>query len=538
MARQAVALKGADLAHMDGALTPAERLAAFAAFGEREVIIELTDAEREAAFLMFGKRAPRRRSTPTLVSKFPALTARGAHIDPKAAALAAPMADWLFVLVAAELAALWGAGKGLLELGLGAALGYVATAACLKLGLWLTDAYRAPPGRARFDHGFGGLALGAIAGLVLANIAAPDARGAAALAAVLPAAAILMASVQAALSLWMAAARRKGVFAQSIVIIGANDAARRLALRAETSGEARVVAIIDDRASRAPAQIAGAPVAGALADLLKWEGLPHIDRIVIAVPAKAEARVRAIIAQLRALPHRIDQLLDLEALATEGRRVSRLTNFAAACVAGLPQNPWRALAKRAFDIVTSGLLLAFLAPALASLALLVRADSAGPALYRQNRRGYNNRVFASFKFRTLRHDPGALYQPVAEGDPRLTRVGVFLRRTGLEDLPLLFNVWRGEMSLVGPRPHALEARSEDRALDEIAADYAHRHRVKPGLIGWAFVNGVKPGLETPAQVRAAVRFDLDYAQRASLWLDAQIIARAIAALFAAPRAAA
>ncbi|MGE0742751.1 MAG: exopolysaccharide biosynthesis polyprenyl glycosylphosphotransferase [Hyphomonadaceae bacterium] len=470
--------------------------------------------------------APVRIKTPGF-AEFPR---RGAHIQPTAAIQLIQAIDWVLVLAAAEFAALWGAGASLTQLPLGATLVFLISATALKAGLWLTEAYRTTPARIRPEHGIGGLTLGAILGLVIANLFAPDARAAAALAAIIPVSAMVLAVIHAALAVWINAAHRKGLFAETVVVIGATPAAERLVKRAERTGEARVVAIVDDRLSRAPAQIGAIHVGGSIDDLLAWQGLPHVDRIVITVTQKAEARVHAIIERLRLIPNRVDLLLDYETQNVRGARVQRFGGAAVACVSGSPHSGRRAFVKRAQDLILGSLLLAFFTPAMAVIALAVKLDSKGPALYRQRRHGFNNRVITVLKFRTMRHEPDAPLRQVCSDDPRVTRLGKFLRITSLDELPQLINVLRGDMSLVGPRPHAIGMKAAERDLEHIVAEYAHRHRVKPGLTGWAQINGSRGPIETPAAVRRRLKFDLEYVAQASLWLDLQILLRTAPAL--------
>lgn len=461
---------------------------------------------------------------------FPELSHRGPRIEPRYAIRLIQAVDWIVVALVAQVAALWGTGAGLLSLSTGHAATFVLAALSLKAGLWMTETYRVTPRRIRPERGVGGLALGAILGIVVANVFAPDARSAAALAATLPVAAMLLAFVQAALAIWIGAAHRKGVFSETIVLVGATEAAHKFVGRASKSGETRVVAVVDDRLSRAPGDVGDAPVGGNLDDLLAWEGLPHVDRIVITVTQKAEARVRAMIERLRAIPNRVDLLLDYDTQSVSGQRVQRLGGAAVACVSGRPHSARRALIKRGEDLIFgAALLIAFALPMLV-IAAVVKFDSKGPVLYRQRRHGFNNRVITVLKFRTMKHEPGAPLRQVCANDPRVTRVGAFLRRTSLDELPQLFNVLRGEMSLVGPRPHALGMKAAERDLEHIVAEYAHRHRVKPGITGWAQVNGSRGPIETPAAVRQRLKLDLDYVSRASLWLDLQILARTAPAL--------
>ena len=130
----------------------------------------------------------------------------------------------------------------------------------------------------------------------------------------------------------------------------------------------------------------------------------------------------------------------------------------------------------------------------------------------------------------MHHEPDAQLKQVCADDPRITKIGRFLRSTSLDELPQLLNVLRGEMSLVGPRPHAIGMKAAERDLQHIVEEYAHRHRVKPGITGWAQVNGSRGPIETPALVRRRLKLDLEYVSRASLWLDLQILVRTVPAL--------
>jgi len=457
----------------------------------------------------------------------PPLARRGLHIDPALPHKLLQIIDWVVVIAAAQFAALWGAGGGLTELSIGQAAAFLVSAAALKAGLWFTDFYRFSLARLRPERGMGGLALGTIAGILAANAFAPDSKSAAALAAALPFAAMLLAGVHAALALWIAAANRQGVFAETIVLIGATDAAHRLIRRAAKAGEARIVAIVDDRAARSPSQVGGAPVIGDVEHLLNWESLPNVDRIVITVTQQAEGRVRQIIERLRVAPNRVDLLIDVDTACVRGSRVERFGGVAVACVSGRPHNHRRALMKRLQDIVLGAALAAVFALPMLLIALAIKLDSKGPALYRQRRHGFNNRIFTALKFRSMRHDPDAALQQVRPNDSRVTRVGRFLRRTSLDELPQLYNVLKGEMSLVGPRPHAVGMKASERELTEIVAEYAHRHRVKPGITGWAQIHGSRGPVASAACVRRRVRLDLEYVARVSLSLDLEILCRTL-----------
>jgi lipopolysaccharide/colanic/teichoic acid biosynthesis glycosyltransferase len=499
-------------------------------------------AELEAAFAMFGTLEPaedgewadapyRANALLSLDAandvnaprRLPELRRRGLHVDPKLPIQFIKALDWVVIAAAADFAARWGTGLGLVQMNIGAALAFIVTAVALKAGLWLTDAYRTSPATIRAERGLGGLTLGAFIGLLLANALAASARDAGALSAVLPIAAMLLAGIHAALAVWIRTAHKKGVFSETIVIVGATEAAERFLKRTTKSGDARIVAIAEDRLERAPRALGDTLVGGGVEALLAWEGLPHVDRIVIAVTPKAEARVREIIARLKMLPNRVDLLIDYDVKGVQGRGVHRIGGAPMASVSGRQRNTASAMIKRAQDLVLGAALLVVFALPMLVMAATVKLTSKGALFYRERRLGFNNRIFTVLKFRTLRLSG------------RVTHIGGFLRRRGLDNLPQLLNVIRGEMSLVGPRPHTLGLQAANRELSDVIADYAHRHRAKPGMTGWAQLQGACGQPQTPACVRKCVRLDLEYVSRASLWFDAQILLRTVIAFFREPR---
>ncbi len=201
--------------------------------------------------------------------------------------------------------------------------------------------------------------------------------------------------------------------------------------------------------------------------------------------------------------------------------------FAMSRVHEAPLGSTARVAKRLTDIVGAAAMLVFLGPLLLLLALAVKLDSPGPVFFRQVRYGFNNRRFDALKFRTLRHD---MADPLADrlvtrDDPRVTRVGAFLRRSSLDELPQLLNVLKGDMSLVGPRPHPLNAKAGGRPYEEVVERFQRRYRVRPGITGWAQVNGLRGNTETEDHLQRRVAFDLDYIRRWSLWLDLLILLR-------------
>ncbi len=192
-----------------------------------------------------------------------------------------------------------------------------------------------------------------------------------------------------------------------------------------------------------------------------------------------------------------------------------------------PLGPAKRGVKRLLDIVVASLMLFFLGPLLIAVAIAVKLDSPGPVFFRQVRRGYNNRRFDALKFRSLRNDMAdpLANRLVTKDDPRVTKVGGFLKRSSIDELSQLFNVLKGDMSLVGPRPHALNAKAGGRPYEDVVERFQRRYRVRPGITGWAQVNGLRGNTETEDDLLRRVDFDLDYIRRWSLWLDILILLR-------------
>lgn len=204
-----------------------------------------------------------------------------------------------------------------------------------------------------------------------------------------------------------------------------------------------------------------------------------------------------------------------------------ILGFAVTRMHEAPLGPVKRGVKRLLDIVVALLMLVFLGPLLLAVAIAVKLDSPGPVFFRQVRRGYNNRRFDALKFRSLRNemaDPLA-NRLVTKNDPRVTKVGSFLRRSSIDELPQLLNVLKGDMSLVGPRPHPLNAKAGGRPYEEVVERFQRRYRVRPGITGWAQVNGLRGNTETEDDLLRRVDFDLDYIRRWSLWLDILILLR-------------
>jgi len=337
-------------------------------------------------------------------------------------------------------------------------------------------------------------------------------------------------------AIWWSCVRRwreNGRLTPNIVVVGATGAAERLIVANLKRREANVLGVFDDRAARAPGKVRGVPVLGDTQDLVAHRIMPYVDRVVITVPSRARARVRELIERLRVLPNEVALLLDGEDAAYEASALTRVADVPLAHISGPPADEMRAFVKRAQDLIVGGLGLVVAAPIMLLITAAVRLDSPGSALFRQRRHGFNNEEIVVWKFRSMRietADATAARQVQAD-DERVTRVGRFIRATSLDELPQLINVLRGEMSLVGPRPHAVGMRTGDVESARLVAEYAHRHRMKPGLTGWAAIHGSRGPVDTPALVRRRVALDIEYIERQSFWLDLYILAMTVPCLF-------
>ncbi len=312
------------------------------------------------------------------------------------------------------------------------------------------------------------------------------------------------------------------------VLVGAGPQADRLAaaLRRQGRSGLRILGLVDDGAGPVGRAPEGVTELGGLQNLTAMIRRGEVDQVVLTMPWSAEERISAALQRLSLYPVEVRLAPDLLAHELPGRQVWPV--LLRAC----PISGWQAVVKRAEDLVLAIGALAVAAIPMLLIALAVKLDSPGPVLFRQRRTGFNDQPFYVLKFRTMYDDAAdhEVRQQVAEGDPRVTRVGAILRRTSLDELPQILNVLWGEMSFVGPRPHAPGTRAGGRRFEEVVANYAARHRVKPGLTGLAQVRGFRGPTPTEEQVIRRVESDLEYIESWSLWLDLVIILRTLHAV--------
>ncbi|MEA2933932.1 MAG: hypothetical protein QOD74_578, partial [Variibacter sp.] len=249
------------------------------------------------------------------------------------------------------------------------------------------------------------------------------------------------------------------------------------------------------------------------------------DAVVLAFRWAESAKIEQCIERFRALPVEI-HLAEDDVLASFGK--ARVENFGELTTIQLvrkPLNGYEQLLKRSFDLIaaTAGLLVLW--PLFLVIAILIKLDSRGPVFFAQRRYGFNQKHFWVVKFRSMRTlEDGPTIRQAVQGDTRITKLGRWMRRWNIDELPQLINVIKGEMSLVGPRPHAL---AHNRHYEQRIATYARRHNVKPGLTGWAQVNGFRGPTETDEKMQARVAHDLYYIDNWSFWLDVNIILKTL-----------
>jgi len=321
--------------------------------------------------------------------------------------------------------------------------------------------------------------------------------------------------------------RQQGLLTPNLIIVGGTPAAERLIRRAMRTRDVNILGIFDDRHDRVGPAILGVPVLGKTTDLIDHRILPFADRIVITVTAKANARIAQLIERLAPIPNSISLLLEDADDESASQAVGRIADFDLMQVSGGGQRASYLAAKRALDLILGLAGLIALAPLMATIAVAIRLDSPGPVFFRQRRHGYMNEEIVVWKFRSMKVEASdfTAARQVSADDDRVTRVGRFIRKTSLDELPQIFNIISGEMSVVGPRPHAIGMQSGGADASKLVETYAHRHRIKPGLTGWAAVNGSRGPINTAEDVRRRVALDLEYVERQSFWLDIAIILR-------------
>lgn len=337
-------------------------------------------------------------------------------------------------------------------------------------------------------------------------------------------------ALRSAVSIAVKVLARRGVFRRHIIVVGSRTHVDRLVaeLRNKADEFISLNAVFVDGPT--PTRVSDLAVLGGLEDIAKFVRSFRVDDVVIAMPWSAERRILRLVEQLRELPVNVHLGADFVGLKLNFQDAPG--HFGRApiyTVVGHPMSGWAIALKVAEDYLLATLFLTVAALPMAVIAILIRLDSPGPAIFRQRRLGFNNQVFWIYKFRTMRHNqaPEGKTIQATEDDARVTTIGKALRRTSLDELPQLINVLNGTMSLVGPRPHAIDHNEE---YSRSIRGYFGRHRVKPGLTGWAQVNGFRGLTDTPDKMEMRVRYDVFYADNWSLLFDLRIILQTVVVL--------
>ena len=310
---------------------------------------------------------------------------------------------------------------------------------------------------------------------------------------------------------------------KTAVIAGANDLGRGLAARltANAMHGVRVAGFFDDRsATRISEKVLG-PL-GALADYVRAH---NIEMIYIALPMASQPRILKLLEELRDTTASIYFVPDIFVFDLIQARVDTIADIAVVAVCETPFYGFNGLVKRCSDFLLAAAILVLISPLMLAIAIGVKLSSPGPVLFKQRRYGVDGRKIVVYKFRSMTvAEDGAVVKQATKNDARVTPLGAFLRRTSLDELPQFINVLQGRMSIVGPRPHAI---AHNEMYRKLIRSYMIRHKVRPGITGWAQVNGLRGETETVEKMRSRVAYDLDYLRNWSLGLDLKIIVKTI-----------
>ena len=321
----------------------------------------------------------------------------------------------------------------------------------------------------------------------------------------------------------------RGHLSRNILVYGGGERTDKLIEHIQRQSEPwnRVVGVFDDRLARIGNTVAGVPVLGNLGDLIRYGQTHRSDDILVTLPWGAQERIMGIVRQLTALPVNVRLTPEFAVVDLHQRRISHQFGLPMLNVLEKPISGWGVLTKWLLDLTLGAFFVVLGAPLMALIALCIKLDSPGPVLFRQYRYGFNQQLIGVFKFRTMHanmtdHDADRLTQ---RQDPRVTRVGAILRRFGLDELPQLFNVLAGQMSIVGPRPHATQAKAGGKLYQDVVDQYAVRHKVRPGITGWAQIHGWRGNTDTEEALVRRVEHDLYYIDNWSVLLDLRIVLR-------------
>jgi Undecaprenyl-phosphate glucose phosphotransferase len=323
---------------------------------------------------------------------------------------------------------------------------------------------------------------------------------------------------------------REGRLTRRTVIVGGGEAGARVIeeLRRQKDSGVEIIGYFDDRGDeRTGAECAGQRKLGTVDDLVEFGRRTRVDLVIFSLPIAAEGRILEMLKKLWVLPLDIRLAAHTNKLQFRPRSYSYIGKVPVIDVFDRPIADWDVVMKWLFDKIIGGILLICALPILAVVAIAIKLDSRGPVFFKQKRFGFNNDLVEIYKFRSMYVDAAdeAANKLVTKNDARVTRVGRIIRKASIDELPQLFNVvFSGNLSLVGPRPHAVNAKAEAKLYAEAVDGYFARHRVKPGVTGWAQINGWRGETDTHEKIQCRVEHDLYYIENWSVLFDLYIVA--------------
>jgi putative colanic acid biosynthesis UDP-glucose lipid carrier transferase len=321
------------------------------------------------------------------------------------------------------------------------------------------------------------------------------------------------------------------------VIAGAGDLGQQLAQRLRKSPlmGVEVAGFFDDRSAGRLEELPPEQLLGSVDRLAEYARTHRVDLIYLAMPLAAQPRIANLLDQLCDTTASVYLVPDIFLFDLIQARIDHVGGLPVLAVCETPFYGVNGLVKRISDLVLATLILILISPLLAAIAIAVKATSPGPAIFRQRRYGLDGREIVVYKFRSMSvAEDGAVVRQATKNDARVTPLGAFLRRTSLDELPQFVNVLQGRMSIVGPRPHAI---AHNEMYRKLIKSYMIRHKVRPGITGWAQVNGLRGETDTVEKMRARVSYDLDYLRNWSLELDLKIIFKTIFVVLKRPETA-
>jgi Undecaprenyl-phosphate glucose phosphotransferase len=347
---------------------------------------------------------------------------------------------------------------------------------------------------------------------------------------------IALLAFRRALFLYVRIWTRDGRLDRRTVVVGADDRSGGLlaSLDAQRDSDIRVLGLFDDRGDERSAPVVGGyQKLGTVDDLVEFARRTRVDLVIFSLPISAESRILQMLKKLWVLPVDIRLSAHSNKLRFRPRAYSYIGDVPVLDVLDKPITDWDVVMKWLFDKIVGTLLLIAVSPILLLTAIAIKLDSRGPVFFKQKRYGFNNELIEVYKFRSMYVDQcdATASKLATKDDPRVTRVGRFIRKTSIDELPQLFNVvFKGNLSLVGPRPHAVHAKAANRLYDEAVDGYFARHRVKPGITGWAQISGWRGETDTDEKIQRRVEHDLYYIENWSVLFDLFILAKTPVAL--------